>query len=147
MQLAHTLEKRKVLYALRFYLVRQSVVVFALAEATLIFRHGRNIVGQMMLVDYGRHLCGHFLDLRVCQGLNTEVVILLKLILHEVVAAVNLSDYVLIYNLIARQFQKGKSAESIVALVFRLCKPLLYLFSEFVVRKSVSCLVSTKLFT
>lgn len=81
----------------------------------------------MMLVGDGRHLRGHFLDLCVGHGLNAEAVILLKQILHEVVASVNLSDYVLIHNhLIARKFQKVKSADSIVALVFLLFKPLLY---------------------
>ena len=35
---------------------------------------------------------GHFFDLRMGQGLNAEVVIFLKLVLHEVVAAVNLCD-------------------------------------------------------
>ncbi len=43
-------------------------------------------------VGNGLHLCGHFFDLRMGQGLNAEVVIFLKLVLHEVVAAVNLCD-------------------------------------------------------
>mgnify|MGYP007056094675 FL=1 len=72
-QLAHTLEERKVLNILPLDLVRQIVVVFTLAEATFIFRDGRGIVGQMMLVGDGRNLCGLFLDLRVCHGLNAEV--------------------------------------------------------------------------
>ena len=88
---------------------------------------------KIFLVGDGRHLRSHFLDLRVCQGLNAEVVILLKLIFHEVVAPVNLCDYVLIHNLIARQLQKVKSADGIVALAFERFKPLLYLFSKFVV--------------
>ena len=92
MQLAHTLKERKVLNVFRFYFVRERIVVFALAEATFIFRHGRSIIGQMMLVGNGLHLCGHFFDLRMGQGLNAEVVIFLKLVLHEVVAAVNLCD-------------------------------------------------------
>jgi len=40
------------------------------------------------------------------EGLNAEVEILLKLILHKVVAAVNLRDYVSVHGLIARQLQK-----------------------------------------
>ena len=129
------MEKRQVLNVLRLDLVGQSIVVFALAKTTFIFRHGRSIVGQMMLVGDGRHLRGHFLDLRVGQGLNAEVVIFLKLVLHDIVAAVNLRDYVFIHNLIARQLQKVKSADGIVALAFGRFKPLLYLFSEFVVHK------------
>lgn len=60
------------------------------------------------------------------------------LILHEVVAAVNLCDYVFIHNLIARQLQKVKSADGIVALAFRRFKPLLYMLSKFVAHKKVS---------
>ncbi len=127
MQLAHTLKKRKVLNVFRLDLVRQSVVVFALAEATFIFRQGRSIVGQMMLVGDGRHLRGHFLDLRVGKGLNAEVIILLKLIFYKFGFAQRIGNKITIHNLIVRQLQKGKSADSIVALVFRLFKPLLYL--------------------
>ncbi|CDE58383.1 unknown [Prevotella sp. CAG:873] len=90
-------------------------------------------------------MCGHFLDLRMGQGLNAEVVIFLKLVLHEVVAAVNLRDNVLIHYLIARQLQKVNSADCIVALVFGRFKTLSYLFGKFVVHKSVSDLVFTKL--
>ena len=99
----------------------------------------------MMFVGNGRHLRGHCLDMCVGHGLNAEVVILLKMILHEVVASVNLSDYVLIHNLIARQFQEVKRTDGVVTHGLGLFKPLLYLFSKFVVHKSVSCLVSTKL--
>ena len=89
MQLAHTLEKRKVLNVLRLDLIGERVVVFALAEATFIFRRGRGIIGQKMLVGNGLHLCGHFFDLRMGKGLYAEVVILLKLIVHHIVAAGN----------------------------------------------------------
>ena len=64
MQLAHTLENRKVLNVFRLDFIRKRIVVFALAEATFIFRHGGSIIGQMMLVGNGLHLCGHFFDLR-----------------------------------------------------------------------------------
>ena len=85
MQLAHTLEERKVLNVLRLDLVGQSIVVFALAKTTFIFRHGRSIVGQMMLVGDGLDLCGHFFDLLVSESLNTEIVVFLNLILDELV--------------------------------------------------------------
>lgn len=64
------------------------------------------------------------LDLRMDHGLNTEVVMLLKLIFHDVVTAVNLCDYILIHNLITRQLQKVKSADCIVVIVFAGFKPL-----------------------
>ena len=46
-----------------------------------------------------------------------------------------------IHYLIARQLQKVKSADCIVALVFVRFKPLAYLFSKFVVHKKVSLLI------
>lgn len=86
--------------SLRFDLVGQSIVVFALAEAPFIFRHARSIVGKMLLVGDRRHLSNYFLDLRMGQGLIAEVALLLKLILHKVVMMVNLNDF-FIHNLIA----------------------------------------------
>ena len=83
----------------------------------------------------GCYLRGHFLDLRVGQGLNSEVVILMKLIFDKFGFTQRIGNKITVHNLIARQLQKVKSADSIVALVFRLFKPLLYLFSEFVVHK------------
>ena len=144
MQLAHTLEKRKVLNVLRLDFVGQCVVVGALALLWLLVCFGgeRNVFGHDSF-----HLRGHFFDLRMGQGLNAEVVIFLKLIVQHIVAAVNLRDYVSVHNLIARQLQKVKSADGIVALVFGRFKPLAYLFSKFVVHYIVSCLVSTKLLT
>ena len=96
-----------------------------------------------MLGNNGLDLCRHFFDLCVCQGFNSEVVILLELVVHDIVAAVNLRDYVSIHNLIARQLQKVKSADGIVALVFGRFKPLLYLFSKFVVHKKRKFVIFT----
>ena len=141
MQFAHTLEKRKVLNVLRLDFVGQRVVVFALAEATFIFRLGRSIIGQMMLVGNGLHLCGHFFDLRMGQGLNAEVVIFLKLVLDNVMATVESGNNILVKNLIARQLQKIKCADCIVALVFMCFKPLSYLFGKFVVHLRGSILI------
>lgn len=83
------------------------------------------------------HLRGHFLDLGVRESLNAEIVIFLKLILHHIVAAVNLRDYVAVQNLIARQLQKVESADGIVALGFGRFKPFLYLFGKFVVHNGI----------
>lgn len=90
----------------------------------------------------GFHLRRHFLDLRVSESLNAEVVILLKLIVHDIVAAVNLRDYVTVHNLIARQLQEVKSADVVVALGFGLFEPLLYLFSKFVVHRWVKIIMA-----
>lgn len=141
MQLAHTLEKRKVLNVLRLDFVRQRIVVGTFALLGMLVGGGgeRNVFGHDSF-----HLRGHFLDLRMGQGLYAEVVILLKLIVHHIVAAVNLRDYVSIHNLIAGQLQKVKSADGVVALAFGRFKPLAYLFSKFVVHKSENCWVSTK---
>lgn len=101
MQLAHTLENRKVLNVFRLDFIRKRIVVFALAEATFIFRHGRGIIGQVMLVGNGLHLCGHFFDLRMGQGLNAEVVILLNLINDKVCLGRRIGNKITVHNLIA----------------------------------------------
>lgn len=80
----------------------------------------------------------HFLDLYVRQRLHTEVVILLELVVYKLMSAVNLSDNVFIHYLIARQLQKIKCPYGVVALCFRRFKPLLYLFSEFVVHNALA---------
>ena len=59
----------------------------------------------------------------------------MKLIFDKFGFTQRIGNKITVHNLIARQLQKVKSADSIVALVFRLFKPLLYLFSEFVVHK------------
>ena len=135
MQFAHTLKERKVLNVLRFDFIRQTVVVGTFALLWLLVGGG----GERNMLRYDfHHLFLHLLHLFVSQGLKSEVEILLQLVLHEVVAVVNLRDYVSIYNQIARQLQKVKSADGIVALRFRRFKPLLYLFSEFVVHNELA---------
>ena len=72
------------------------------------------------------------------ESLKAEVVILLKLILDKLTLAVKLGDGVKVHDTITRQFQKIKCAHGVVALRFRRIKPLLYLFSEFVVHNALA---------
>ena len=139
MQFAHTLEKRKVLNVLSLDVVRQRIVVGSFPFLRLLVGFGGK---WNMLGHDGFHLRGHFLDLRMSQGLNAEVVILLKLIVHDIVAAVNLRDYVTVHNLIARQLQEVKSAYRVVALSFWRLQPLSDKFSEFIIQRGVKIILA-----
>lgn len=52
----------------------------------------------------------HLLHLCMSEGLNAEVVILLKLVLDNIVAFIEGGDNILVENLVAGQLQKVKSA-------------------------------------
>ena len=102
MQLAHTLQNGKILNVLCLDFIGQRVVVDTLAGLMLIgISRKRNVFGNDH-IDFLLHL----LDLSVSKGLNTEVVIFLDLIIHKIVAAVELSNDVAIHNLIAAEFQQ-----------------------------------------
>ena len=98
MQLAHTLENRKVLNIFRLDFIREQVVVGAFTFLRLFISGSgeRNMFG-----NNGFDLCRHFFDLCVCQVLNAEVIIFLKLILDNVVATVEGGNNILVKNLIA----------------------------------------------
>ena len=134
MQLAHPLEDREIFNVFRLDVVGQCVVVGTFAFWLLVcFGCERYVLGHDSL-----DLLLHFLDLRTGEVGDAEVVILLKLVVHEVVAAVNLRDYVVVHNLIARQLQKVECADGIVALRFRRFEPLLDLFGKFVVHYALA---------
>ena len=98
MQFAHTLKERKVLNVLRLDLIRQTVVVDTFPFRLRVgFRSKRNVFG-----NNGFDLSRHFLYLRMGQGLDAEVVILLKLILDNVMSFIKSGNNILVKNLIAR---------------------------------------------
>ena len=131
MQLTHTLENGKILNVLCLDFIGQRVVVITLAGLMLIgISRKRDVFGYDHI-----DLLLHLLDLRVSEGLNTEVVVFLDLIIHKVVAAVKLSNDVAIHNLIAAELQQIESTNGVISLVARRFKPLLYEFSKFVVHK------------
>ena len=122
MQFTHTLKNGKILNVLCLDFIGQRVVVNTLAGLMLIgISRKRNVFGNDH-IDFLLHL----LDLCVSKGLNTEVVIFLDLIIHKIVAAVELSNDVAIHNLIAAEFQQIESTNGVITLVARCFKPLLY---------------------
>src|SRR5574344_39293 len=133
MQLAHTLQNVKILKVLCLDFLGQSVGGGTLAGLMLIGISRKRYVFGNDHIDFLLHL----LDLSVSKGLNTEVVIFLDLIIHKLVAAVELSNNVAIHDLIAAEFQQIESTNGVITLVARSFKPLLYEFSKFVIHHSL----------
>ena len=98
MQLAHPLKKRQILNELRLDFIGQRVMVRTLAFLRLLV----SLCSKWnMLCNDGFYLLFHLLHLCMSQGLNTKVIIFLKLLLHARTFAVKLCNRIKVHNTIA----------------------------------------------